>query len=365
MIGVKTLQTKVWNVSFVAVVSLFVLFQTGTNYYFDHYGVFDSGMSSKQPINLNQRFGKIEHLKGRQDEFNAFLLGSSRLGHFNTSFLSKTASESEGKPLNFYNLSVFSGVPKDYLLFLRYLKANKYPLESVVIGLDMYPFFLPPDLSKPDFKHHPDVTGESSLGFYLSYLFRTSFVYLLTEANYFFGDEAPVYEHHLETGEYKPVRAIRLINEDFASYWSREIKKAEQGIEAFQSANHVVDPSQLEDLIHLVQWLKANVAEYRFFVNPRHPINDAYYSEEEKNAFNNLIVREIKGSLVDVSGVECLMHDNRNFYDLMHYKPLVADQIVESIYRHSTAPSKPCSSEAFVSSQSRLMVTNRTLDGDL
>ena len=335
-----------WNYCFISIIGLFLLFQTGTNYFYDHYGVFGSGLSSKAAINFNQRHGKVEYLAEHKGQFNAFLLGSSRLGHFDIKQLSQVASQDAGSELRFYNLSVFSGVPKDYLLFLQHLKKAGHPIDAVVIGLDMYPFFLPPDLSKPDFRHHPSATGENPLSFYLSYLFRTSFMYLATEAGYFFGNERAVYEHDLTDGSYRPLRAIRDIEEDFDGYWQKEIRKAKQGMESFQSTVHVVDQGQLNELRELVAWLKENVQNYRFFVNPRHPQNDAYYSGNEHSVFARGINEVLSGAQSKVDRVACLMQDNRNFYDLMHYKPTVANRIVESIYNVPASQMDICGNSA-------------------
>lgn len=340
------MRSVAWNYCFISIIGLFVLFQTGTNYFYDHYGVLGSELSSKPAINFNQRHGKVEYLAEHKGQFNAFLLGSSRLGHFDTEQLSQVASQDAGSELRFYNLSVFSGVPKDYLLLLQHLKETGHPIDAVVIGLDMYPFFLPPDLSKPDFRHHPSVTEENPVSFYLSYLFRTSFVYLATEAGYFFGNEVAVYGHDLTDGSYRPLRAIRDIEADFDGYWLKEINKANQGMEAFQSTAHVVDPGQLDDLRELVAWLKVNVRNYRFFVNPRHTLNDAYYSTNEHRIFTQGIDEVVSGAQSKVDRVACLMQDNRNFYDLMHYKPSVAHRIVESIYNVSASQVDTCGSSA-------------------
>lgn len=337
-----SLGTRGWNYCFLAIVGTFLAFQAGTNYYYDHYGVFGHGLSAKEPINFNQRHGKIEYLSQQRGAYNAFLLGSSRLGHFDTTLISEEASRHEGKKLAFYNLSVFSGVPKDYLAFLQYLKRNEHPLDEVVIGLDMYPFFLPPDMSKPDFRHHPSVTGESSISFYLGYLFRTSFVYLATEMQYFFGNQPAIYAHSLSDGTYTPVRTLSELKDDYDGYWLRELKRAEKGMEAFQATDHVVDAGQLKDLIDLAVWLESNVESYRFFINPRHPLNDAYYSSSERHIFEKMVGGAVSNHLASVSVSNCILGDNRNFYDLMHYKPLVADQIVKSIYGQAYDKGERC-----------------------
>ena len=322
-----------FNIGFLTIILAFMTFQVGTNYYYDHYGIYGHNLSGKPPINFNQRHGKIAYLEKHKGEYNAYLLGSSRVGHFDNNKLSADASQAMRQDLNFYNLSVFSGVPSDYLNFLTYLKDHDHPMDHVLIGLDVYPLFLPPDLNKPDFRHHPHVTGENSISFYVSYLFRTSFLYLATEAGYFFGESPAIYAHDITNGTYLPERTISALKNDFSGYWKEETKKAQKGAKVFSTTQHLIDPSQQESLNKLVAWLKENKVSYQIFVNPLHPLNDAYYSITEKLAFEDALAEARIDIFHQLPNMDCLLADNNNFYDLMHYKQSIANEIVNSLYR--------------------------------
>jgi len=307
---------------------LFITFIAWTNLFYDHYQVFNFGWSDKEPINSNQRFNKVAYLDKHKGEFNAFLIGSSRMGHFPVEYAESLA----GEGTSFYNLSLFSGIPADYLKILKYLNETGHPLDEVIVGLDLYPFFLPPDLSKPNFRHHPHVTGKRHFEFLLDYLFQTSFVYLATEMSYFFGETPAVYSHDYSTGRYYPERAIASINEDAPAYWRKELKKAAKGLKAFKATDHFLHKQQTADFKALVAWLKVNGIKFKVFIHPRHPANNAYYQAHEKQMLIDLVRSEAPEEFMEVAKNNCLLSSNQNFYDLMHYKPIVARSVINSLY---------------------------------
>ncbi len=303
---------------------LFVLFISITNLYYDHYQVFKLSLSGKEPINSNQRFNKIEYLDQNIGKYNGFLLGSSRMGHFPIEYVNKHAGEHK----SFYNLNIFSAVPEDYLKILKYLMKSGHPIKEVIIGIDIFPLFNPPDVNRPAFRHHPNITGKSRFEYLLDYLFQTSFFYLFTEAGYYFGEEPIIYQHDYTTGRYYPHRSIKSIQENPGLYWANQLVQADTKITSLQDNSQKINPKQKEDLGKLLAWLDEQEINYKVFIQPTHPKEQALYSAEKELLMNDLKKYEI----IRIKGIQKILQYNTNFYDLMHYKPVVAKAIIDYLY---------------------------------
>ena len=322
----KTINNSNWLSATLISILLFVGFIISTNLYFDHYQIFNLGLSDKDPINSNQRFNKIDYLDKHIGKYNAFIIGSSRIGHFPVDYL----NEKSGK--NYYNLNFFSGIPEEYLSVLKYLKNTGHPMDEVIIGLDLYPLFLPPDLSKPDFKHHPNISGKNSFEFMLDYLFQTSFFYLLTEYQYFFGNGDSVYEHTYDTGRYYPIRVLNEINKDPEKYWEQVIKKAEKKKDRFLQSDHAINPSQHKAILELIIWLNSESINFKIFIQPRHWYQDTFYKEIDISLLSSMLLLNSPDNLFNLNFENDLLKDNSNFYDLMHYRPIVAKSIIDQLF---------------------------------
>jgi hypothetical protein len=320
-----------WNRYLITVVLTGSLSIAVSNIVYDHYGVFRFGLVDRDNINLNQRFTKVRYLQD-QPQHNAFHLGSSKLGHFPTHYHANLAHRTDsGVELDWYNLGVFSGMPTDYLKLLRWLVAEKREIGEVLIGLDYFAFFSPPDLNQAAFRHHPDVSGENRWEDIASYVYRSSFVYLLTEADYFFGDGLPPYRHDIPTGRYLPVRALQQLEENSVAYWKKEVARIETIITQ-QDRQFTLQPETVDALTQLRAWLESEGIHARFYVQPLHRLM--------KRQFGENAARDVTRALSDAGiesawrfdTVECLGFDDRAYYDVQHYRPSTAMALLDVIY---------------------------------
>lgn len=302
-----------------------------SNVVYDHYGVFNAKLVENDQINLNQRYAKVRYLR-QQPQYNAFHLGSSKLGHFPAKHHAALAPRSEANsPLNWYNLGVFSGMPTDYLKLLRWLVEEGRAVDDVLIGLDYYAFFSPPDLHQAGFRHHPDVSGRNWIEDIASYAYRTSFVYLFTNAGYFFADEPPPYRHDISTGRYLPIRALHRLGANYQSYWRNEIARVEAVI-ANQKGDFVLHELTVDALAELRRWLEGEGISARFYVQPLHRLTRKQFGE---NAAAN-VSKALSAAGIDdawrFDQVECLSVDDATYFDVQHYRPAVAMALLDVIY---------------------------------
>lgn len=327
------MRIRAWNLAAVGIVFSLSLGIAASNVVFDHYGIFDTHWVSRARINLNQRYAKVDYL-AEHPEHNAFHLGSSKLGHFPTQHhAGMAATGSEGQPLRWYNLGFFSGVPADHLKVLQWHTGQGRALDEVLIGLDYFAFFLPPDLGEPAFRHHTQITGKGWLENMMSYMFRSSFVYLATEADFFFGDALPPYAHDIPSGRYLPVRQIKAMRADPVAYWEKETQRVQRETKA-GDAGWQVATAVVRDLAALRDWLAANQIKARFYVQPFHEIERAQYGADAMQRLDEALA-SIGLEALRFDKVACLGEGNAHYYDAQHFRSATAMAMLDAVYARS------------------------------
>lgn len=139
------------------------------NYVFNPYEIFTHNLAPKG-IHHVQRYEKIGYLKTHHNDFNAYLIGSSRIG-----FIEPKIAESYLPDSMFYNAWLSSANPLDAEVFLQYLIEKNYPIKYAIIqiGLDhaanIIDYRTANDMQRT---WHYDVTHKSAIEFYASYLFN-------------------------------------------------------------------------------------------------------------------------------------------------------------------------------------------------
>jgi hypothetical protein len=121
----------------------------------------------KVQYHINDRYAKIEFLEKSKGRFDSYIMGSSRL-----LFTSPATIEKYLPTAKFYNLATVLATIYEHLLHVKFLIKNGYPVKNLYIGLDY-------DISRAVtvyddenfvLKLHPDVSNESRILFYWSYL---------------------------------------------------------------------------------------------------------------------------------------------------------------------------------------------------
>ncbi|MBT4196868.1 MAG: hypothetical protein HOE12_21270, partial [Gammaproteobacteria bacterium] len=75
-------------------------------------------------------------------------------------------------------------------------------------------------------------------------------------------------------------------------------------------------------------WLDEQEINYKAFIQPTHPKEQALDSAEKELLINDLKQYEI----IRIKRIQKILQYNTNFYDLMHYKPVVAKAIIDYLY---------------------------------
>ena len=307
-----------------------VLFNAGINYTFDFYGVFNTHIIEKPALKYNQRANKIMYLDTLpKDTFNAYILGSSRMGMISAQTISERSSQYHQTEHRFYNLNVFSGQVKDHVLFIEYLLAEGRQIDALLIGLDMYPFFFSTNYHQPQFRHHPKVSGQDR-GFYLSYLFENSVSYLFTDFDVLFGTQDPKYQHDVTDGSYQPLHVLKSLADDPDKHWANERIKNEAIANNLNRINKTILPNQYRDLQQLMRILDTHAIQSRFFITPQHPQIQSFYQAEDYQAFYSML-SELNVPLVQIDLAQSFDAD-KYYYDAMHFNHELGKIIANKLY---------------------------------
>ena len=314
----------------IGIITAVVLLNTSINYIFDFYGVFGSNYIDKPALKYNQRANKIIHLDALPaDTYNAYILGSSRMGMVSAKELSTLSSQYHQTDHRFYNLNVFSGHANDFVLFIEYLVAQNRPIDTLLIGLDMYPFFFKTDYHLPQFRHHPRVSNEDR-GFYFTYLFENSMSYLFTDFDVFFGKQTPKYLHNVLDGSYQPLHVLKSLAEAPSEHWENERKKH---IVTAQNVNRIgktIQPKEYQDLQRLMNLIRTHDINARFIITPQHPLIQAFYQPEDYEAFHAML-SEQQVPISD-TGLTQQHYANQYFLDAMHFNTELGSMITKNLH---------------------------------
>ncbi|HSE57857.1 MAG TPA: hypothetical protein VLA99_04065, partial [Nitrospiraceae bacterium] len=294
-----------------------------TNVVIDPYNIFQT---SFLPIDLegNLRFTKVEFLHEHRDQFNTFILGSSRAG-----VLSPTAVAQQIPGARAYNLSITAGTAREYLGLLRYLLDNQFTVKHVLVQIDLD--YLSNRRNSIDyaFEPHPYTVDKSLLSAYWTYatIFPTN---VLKEK----------ITHNLKRNPH-PV-TIQYDSGVFV-FWKAEQLIAEQGAAYFSSPPFLsrgIERDPYLDITHQVEALRAIAhlcLERRidcvFFIPPHH--HAVMDSLNEKGYQEALLKLGEIADYYDFSGYNRITLDSRNYYEPSHYRPFIGTMIVNRLYGES------------------------------
>lgn len=321
---------RLWNIAAVGVIFFVGLGIAVSNIVFDHYAIFGTNWVQSDKINLNQRWTKVAHL-AQSPSINALHLGSSKLGHFPSLHHQQLRPVSgTGEVLHWYNAGFFSAMPSDDVKLLAWMVGEGRAPKEVLIGFDYYNFFSPPDMSNAAFIHHPSVTGRGIVDSLFGYAFRSSFVYLFAESDYFFGEALPPYAHDIDTGRYLPIRQWAELHTAPGEYWSEELSRAKSIIER-QDREWSVVPQTVASLQDLRRLLDQASIDATFYVQPLHRLTKQQYGDEAaSNIDQALRTADIEVLRFDL--VDCLGEDDADYFDVQHYRSPTAMAMLDVIY---------------------------------
>lgn len=310
---------KHWILTFLGLAIAVTGFVSGTNYLVDPYGKRQWWCDNKFKPIVNDRSFKYHEIFNtkKYQLYDSLILGSSR-----TMTLSSTHFQ-HAKPYNF-GVHVANNAEKLFI-FEAWLKAS--PLQKLYLGIDLHNFH--PD-DNIGIVHTERFTRQKKYGLVSLELLRMSFKSLknqhTNQAQTFFNADGSLvylaYEESINKGafDFSDEKMERLAKNAYAAWENQEL--------------HVTQESFV-DLLRIKNLADKNGVQIVPFFTPMHQTGHTLFHQ---NPNMEHFIKEIKEKIVDIFGV---LHDfdtphphhqdTTNFYDLVHYRPSLSKQIVDTL----------------------------------
>lgn len=304
---------KRFCIRLICLCGLALLLVPSMNWLVDPYDVFRP-VELSTSVTHNERFDKVAHLLQHPERYNAFVLGSSRMGLYNPAWFDGIYPGS-----HFYNLAVFGGAPQDALEMLQALQRGGVRIDRIVMGVDVLTYTGNGRAVTPAYRHHPRVTGESWWSFYSTYLFTPSLLHSVIRVQQWRA-ALPDIQFDSRSGEYSLPR--------WDAKWGTgavpSISKHKPSDKRVQFNVHAFD-----DLRTLQRWLVDHRVEATFYIAPHHGGELAQLGRSALEQFRSQ-VESICGSVVDFTREEWMSED-RWYYEGVHYRPVLARTVSERL----------------------------------
>lgn len=309
------------------VVALFALLNLTllmlVNYIIDPFNIFHTKFLKKQ-FQINERFTKIEYLDKHKNEFNGYLLGSSRIGSTLPQDIEQYLPHS-----HFYNMTLSSASIYDYLVVLHYFINHHYPIKTLYLQLDIdHMSFYGNDDANYFSQFHPYTKNESLLLFYLKYLVAFSPLNLkgkimqniqpnhLSDYNITSGIWSNAYKEEAISKDCKAyIDTISAFNVDYRSVLTYTTKK--------QSMH------DLQEIVNLSK--QHNITLYLFTTPQNHNLMNTFHINDYFAYLKD--IAKIT-DFYDFSGYNSITTNNCNYYDISHYRPMIGRLIAARIFKN-------------------------------
>ncbi|HHO75404.1 MAG TPA: hypothetical protein ENN05_03115 [Deltaproteobacteria bacterium] len=283
----------------------------------DPYRVFGLSDFNKKNFEPNNRYLKIEHLRGDHGH-DAFILGSSRVAAYDV----KTAKKLSG--FDYYNLTASGAGIKEILGKAQWLVQSQ-EIRQMIVGLDFDAMFLagttdPFDLLR---KEHYLVSGEHPFLFYLKFfMFQPNTLSRVIKLNR--DDKKITYLFDTSTGQVMFPYYDELIAKDHEAY----VKTMITGPNTTWGK---VKPGNLAAFNQMVDLLRSHDIDVIYVINPCHYLMMESYDIHEYCDW----LRSIVGTGIpvwDFSGFNQVTENSYNYYEILHARKIVGDLVLERIF---------------------------------
>ncbi len=266
-------------------------------------------------------------------QYKSFIFGSSRSSVFYARNWGKHINDSI--PYHFdASCETISGISTK----LQFIEKHNQKIENVLVVLDKSNFGYETDTLGSVFVQDYRVSGlpwwKYHLIFINTYFSKGYFVsfydYLLTGK----------YKNYMRSFlEFRNINYTPIVNDFIFTSFINEIKS--DSVKYYNQPNFFYErkkekvmgeKSIKEYQIKYLRAIKAvfdrNKTEYKIVVGPTY--DQKYFNEEDLNILKNYFGKE---NVYDFSGINDYTNNKTNFYEIYHYKPNVANDIMQKIYK--------------------------------
>mgnify|MGYP001361246896 CR=1 FL=1 len=286
----------------------------------------------KAGVLMNDRLFQIRWLNKHEQDYNSFVFGSSRSKAFKTPEWKQNLPDGS---LPFHmgvnDESLFGVVKK-----LQYLDQKGYSIDHVIFIMDHRLLSLLKNSDVHIFRDYYEITGESYGAYYkrfftsflnvsfLSHYFNYKISGKIEKDNIYLWDSGFTYDK--TTGDHYYERMDSLIRYDSINYYQEQKEKVFYERKPMESVDLI--GGQAEQFLHEIKAvLSRHNSDYQLIITPN-------YDQVQLSGNDRLKLESIFTSdkILDVSGVNDMTSDYRNYYEHKHFKPYIASQLMKQVY---------------------------------
>lgn len=294
------------------------------NYFVDPFGIFRRNPNTC--VQANERYVKIAFLKREHQQFNGYLIGSSRIGTTNPEIIEKYRQGQK-----FYNMTISAGTLTEFQKIINYMIVNHYSPKTFYLQIDIYDNLLSDhrDPSVLFLRAHPEIEQEHLYQFLKRYLLSFSYEDLSRQIKSDLGIEiSPRNSDFFRTGCWYADKEEKNLLKDPKEYVRNE-PSFHKKLELIHTNETAVN-NNLNALRQIVASCRKNNIELIVFITPHnHVMQDIINFEDYQNFLTQIV--EIT-DYWDFSGYDSITNDDTNYYEYSHYRPKVASLIAERVF---------------------------------
>ena len=292
-------------------------------------------------ISGNREAVCVELFEKREIKPTSFIIGSSRSQAFKTNYWATKISENpqtcfhyDGSDLGLYRATKA----------IQWIDKKSPQINNLLLVVDT-DFFR--ETSSPQghlFIQPYIVSGDSRISYYLSFIKASidpffifnNLIYKLLRKHYGFMGRHISKSNNFSIGDNFTGDIWYGYDRDIASdsigfYQKRNKEKVFFDRSLIKrNAEKVIGTKQLQLLREIQKIVEENNTKIKIVVSPLY--NQLYFNEHDLKQLIDLFGEE---SLFDFSGINEITSDLKNYYESSHYKPYVANRIMDSIYTHA------------------------------
>lgn len=291
------------------------------NYLTDPFEIFQTNLFTKTGV-VQERFIKIEFLK-HNTEFDIFLLGGSRAGTTPPSAIESVYSGHRA-----YNMYVSSGNQYDVRTLGQWLLKNHKNTRTLIVQF-AWPESSGPFVESLQYRRHPDISGESPLGFYLKYIFAYSFPQIAFKWHNNFTNSGN-FSFRLDEGSYRFPLKDAALDEECSAYWEKVISEigAGKGQVSESEWNELLERN-ISDLHQLINDAKIRDVNVVVFIPPHHHM---FLGNLDKSRYEQLLRRLSQiTEFWNLAYYSSMTTNNCNYYEPSHYTERISGLVVNAL----------------------------------
>lgn len=305
-----------------------LLIACSINFFIDPFGVFGDPVLKWYGYNItnNPRTGKIAYIDEHHNEYNSYIIGSSKTSSISPELLNKYYKDAK-----FYNMFMYGADLAHVEKTLKYL-IDHYEVKNIVLNLGIS------ELEKynnetTDEKEelHAEVSGKPLMNFYLKYLTLNpsySFEKIQAYISRDLMDKPNKYDVFLpQTGVYNKTKRDTENIPNINDYISQIGSNSFRNYDKFQTSKA---DKCLESIQRISDYCKAKDINLKVISSPNY--------DSELHAFNLEKVKDywIRLSRItdfwNFSGYNEISKDPRYFYDSVHFRNLAGQMMLGKIF---------------------------------